>query len=80
MAKRNITLALPEELIKKVKVQAAREGKSINMYARQALEERLRERSGYAAAMRRQLSAMESGAYMGTGGKVELTRDEVHER
>ena len=80
MSKRNLTLALPEELIKKVKVRAAMEGKSINTYARQALEERLKEQSGYAKAMRRQLAAMESGYDLGTKGKVGLSRDEIHDR
>lgn len=78
--KRNVTLALPVELIRKVKIQAAKEGKSINTYARQALEERLREQSGYEAARRRQLSVLRSGFDLGTRGAVGLSRDEIHGR
>lgn len=79
MAKRNLTVSMPEELIKKTKVAAARRGVSMNAFIQEALEERLRESSGYAAAMRRQLETMESGVDLGLKGK-RIRREDVHER
>lgn len=80
MAKRNLTVSLPETLIKKTKIEAAKEGVSMNLYIREAVEERLKGRSGYSAAMRRQLKDLEKGRDLGTGGEIRYSREELHER
>ena len=79
MAKRNLTVSMPEELIMKTKVAAAKQGVSMNAYIQEAVETRLRESSGYAAAMKRQLKTMESGLSLGLKGK-RIRREDVHER
>ena len=80
MAKRNVTISLPEELIKKAKIESAHEGKSMNAYIREAVEERLKSRSDYLAAKRRQIAQMRTGTDLGTRGEIGFTRDELHER
>lgn len=80
MPKRNLTISLPESLIRKAKSDSAREGVSMNAYIQEAVEERLKARSGYLAAMRRQLKDLEAGHDLGTRGKIPYTRDELHER
>jgi len=52
----------------------------MNFYIQEAVEERLRARSGYMAAMRRQLKDLDAGHDLGTKGDIRYTRDELHER
>lgn len=80
MATRNITLALPEELLKEAKIIAAKRETSVSALLRERLEELVREESGYAAAMRGALDALERGYDLGTHGEATWTRDELHER
>jgi Arc/MetJ-type ribon-helix-helix transcriptional regulator len=78
--KQNITLSLPKLLLKKAKILAAGEDKSVSELIREALEKRLRESSGYAAARNRQLKILEKGYDLGTGGVLDTTREELHAR
>jgi len=78
--KQNITLSLPKPLLKKAKILAAGEEKSVSELIREALEKRLRESSGYAAARNRQLKILEKGYDLGTGGVLDTTREELHAR
>lgn len=80
MEKQNITLSLPKPLLRKVKILAAGEDKSVSELIREALEKRLRESSGYAAARNRQLKILEKGYDLGTGGVLDTTREELHAR
>lgn len=80
MEKQNITLSLPKPLLKKAKILAAGEDKSVSELIREALEKRLRESSGYAAARNRQLKILEKGYDLGTGGVLDTTREELHAR
>lgn len=80
MEKQNITLSLPKPLLKKAKILAAGEDKSVSELIREALEKRLRESSGYAAARNRQLKILEKGYDLGTGGVLGTAREELHAR
>jgi hypothetical protein len=80
MDKRNLTLSLPYDLVKKAKEMAVREGRSLNDYAREALEEKIGRSSGYAKAMERQLRYLEKGLKLGTEGRKPAKRDDIHER
>lgn len=80
MATRNITLALPEETLREVKILAAKRGTSVSAMLREKLEALVQEESDYARAMREALGALERGYDLGTYGKVSWTRDELHER
>ena len=80
MALRNITLALPEETLREVKIIAAKRGTSVLAMLREKLEALVTEESDYARAKREALAALEHGYNLGTQGKVSWTRDELHER
>ena len=80
MEKQNITLSLPKPLLKKAKILAAGEDKSVSELIREALEKRLLESSGYAAARNRQLKILEKGYDLGTEGVLDTTREELHAR
>lgn len=47
MKRRNVTLSLPEPLLRKAKVVAARKETSLSELLREALEEKVREHTGY---------------------------------
>jgi hypothetical protein len=80
METRNITLSLPEEVLREAKVVAARRGTSVSALLAGALSEIVERESGYAAAKERSLAALGGGWDLGTGGEIGWGRDEVHER
>jgi hypothetical protein len=80
MQKQNVTLSLPKTLIKRAKTLALREEKSFNELVRQCLEQRLSKATNYAKARARQLELLDSGFDLGTGGRIQFVREEVHER
>jgi plasmid stability protein len=80
METRNITLSLPEETLREVKVLAARRGTSVSALLSETLADLLVRESGYAAARERSLAALGQGRDLGTEGKIGWERDELHER
>lgn len=80
MKKRNVTLSLPEDLIRKAKLQAVKESKSLNQFVCEAMEYRVERESGYRSAMQRHLRLLEKGTDLGTRGKISITREDLHER
>jgi len=80
MEKQNITLALPAEFLKRVKVLAAERGTSISALMQDLLEEHLARHEGYQQARRRQSVLLRRGIDMGTRGKRAWTREGLHER
>jgi predicted transcriptional regulator len=78
--RQNVTLSLPRPLLKRVKVLAAEEDKSMSQLMEEALEERVRRRAAYEQARRRHLRVLERGFDLGTGGRLQVSRDELHER
>lgn len=69
METRNVTLSLPEEVLREAKVLAARRGTSVSALLAGALSELVEGESGYAAARERSLATMEEGRDLGTGGR-----------
>jgi metal-responsive CopG/Arc/MetJ family transcriptional regulator len=80
MERQNVTLSLPKALLKKAKTLAVRKDSSLSELLRGALEEKVKEESGYQRARDRQVSLMERGFDMGTKGKISVTREELHAR
>lgn len=78
--KQNVTLALPADKVRRLKVLAAERGSSISRMLTEALDEILDRESGYEAARRRSLARLEQGWDLGTYGRITWTRDELHER
>lgn len=80
MERQNVTLSIEKSLLKKAKILAASEDKSLSELLREALESRIREASGYKKARNRQLKMLMEGFDLGTKGKISVTREEIHER
>jgi len=80
MRKRNVTLSMPTDLIRRAKALAAARDKSLSELLRESLEEKITEATGYRQAMDRQLRLLATGFDLGLRGKVAWSRDSVHER
>ncbi len=80
MKRRNVTLSLPEPLLRKAKVVAAKKEKSLSELLREALEEKVREHTGYKRAMERQRKLLEKGLDLGTEGNIVISREDLHAR
>ena len=80
MEKQNVTLSLHKVLLRKAKVVAAIEEKSLSELLRESLEERVRGLSGYKQARNRQLRMLKRGLNLGTKGSISVSREELHER
>ncbi len=80
MAKRNITLSLPEDMLEEVRIIAVKRRRSVSALMTELLEELVAEETGYLQAERRFLALLEEGFDMGTQGRIDWTREDVHER
>ena len=80
MERQNVTLSLPKAMLKKAKMLALKEDKSLSALIRESIEERIRKDTGYKEAMEREISLMEKGFNIGTGGRKPCLREELHER
>jgi Arc/MetJ-type ribon-helix-helix transcriptional regulator len=78
--KRNITLSLSRPLLSKAKLAAVRQEKSLSEFMREALESKIDEGSDYQKAKRRQQEMLAKGLDLGTGGRISIAREELHER
>ncbi|NWF52620.1 MAG: CopG family transcriptional regulator [Nitrospirae bacterium] len=80
MERQNVTLSLPKAMLKKAKMLAMKKEKSLSALIRESLEEKIRKDTGYKKAMEREISLMEKGFSLGTGGRMPCSREELHER
>lgn len=80
MERQNITLALPKALLKRAKSMAVSEDKSISQLLKETLEKRLRTETNFKSAKRRQLALLKQGFDLGTKGRMNTTRETLHER
>ncbi len=80
MERQNITLALPKDMIRRVKSMAASEDKSISQLLRETLEKKIKDDSRFKAAKRRQIALLKNGFDLGTKGQITTARETLHER
>ncbi len=80
MQKRNVTLSLPADLLKKAKAVAASQEKSLSRLMTESLQEIIVSSTGYREAMDRQLRLMKKGLALGLKDRRIVSRDELHER
>ena len=80
MERQNVTLSFPKAMLKKAKLLALKEEKSLSALIRESLEEKIKKDTGYKEAMEREISIMEKGYNLGTGGRMPCSREELHER
>jgi uncharacterized protein involved in exopolysaccharide biosynthesis len=67
-------------LVREARHLAVDRGQSLSALIATLLQEQLGSRQRYSAARERQLSLLEKGFDLGTGGQISWTRDELHER
>lgn len=80
MEKQNITLALPKNVLKRVKVLAAERGTSVSALMERLLKQHLARHEGFEQARQRQTALLAEGLDLGTKGKRNWTREDLHER
>ena len=76
----NITLSLPKDLLRRVKLIAVRRGESVSGLLARMLEELVRREDEYARAREDHLALLEEGLDLGTEGRAGWKREELHER
>ena len=77
---RNVTLSIPDDLLRQLKVVAAKQDTSISAMLARALRQIVDEQDGYAEAQRQMLRDLRKGYNLGTHGHIGWTRDDLHER
>ena len=80
METRNITLAMPKDILLKVKLLAVKRQTSVSGLLTQTIERLVQQEDAYAHARQRHLQWLEQGANLGTNGLILTERDELHER
>ncbi len=80
MEKQNITLSLPKDILRKVKIIAVEEGTSVSGLLASMLEEIVRKKERYQTAHHSHKAILERGLDLGTRGSASWTREELHER
>lgn len=80
METQNITLSLPKDLVRKVKLIAVERQTSISGLLKELLIEEVAQEDRYAKARGRHLEALRRGTDLGTRGTIGWTREELHER
>ena len=73
-------MSVPDELLRRLKIIAAKEETSISAMLTRALQRIVDDEDGYVEAQRRMLADLKKGYNLGTRGKAMWTRDELHER
>ena len=77
---RNVTLALPADLLRRARILAVQRDTSVSRLLADVLEELVETENGYALARQRSLARLEQGFGLGTNGRVEWRRNDLHER
>lgn len=80
METQNITLALPKDILLKVKLLAVQRGTSVSGLLTEQLEQLVQQEDAYVQARRRYLQTLEQPMDLGTDGRITTTRAELHER
>ena len=80
METRTITLSIPNEIIRKVKLLAVRRDTSVSRLLSQTLERLVEQEDAYARARQRHLRLLDQSVNLGTEGRTAAKRDELHER
>jgi hypothetical protein len=78
--RKNVTLSLPESLLRRFRIYAATQDKSMTTLMSEAIRRLMDEDGEREAAKRRFLERIENAPDRGTHGVITWTRDEIHER
>jgi len=77
-ARQNITIRLDRRTVRRAKVLAAKQNTSISRLIARQIETLVGEDDAYEQAKRRALALLDRGLHL--GGRIEVSRDEWHER
>ena len=80
VATRHLTLSLPEELIRRLKLIAAQQDISISALLTATLAQLADQEEGYAEARNGMLADLARGYDLGTQGRIAWIRKALHER
>ncbi len=80
MGTRNVTLSLPEDLVRRAKRVAVGRRTSISGLMVEALSVIVEQEEGYAGARERYLQTMRDAPGLGTQGQAPRRREDLHER
>jgi len=80
MEKQNVTLSIPKTLLRRAKIMAMSQNKSLSQFLKESLEEKVREKADYKKAQKRQLRLLKNGLDLGTKGQIRSSRDDLHDR
>ena len=76
----NVTLSLPESLLRRFRIFAAERNQSMSSLMTMAIRDMIERNAQTHRAKRRFLERMRNAPDRGTKGKFHWTRDELHER
>lgn len=80
METQNVTLSIPKDTLRKAKILAVQRNTSLSALLTETLEELVSNNEAYSVARAHHLSLLEKGFDLGTGGQINVKRDELHER
>jgi hypothetical protein len=76
--KQNVTVSLDKQTLRKARMIAVKRGTSISGLLAQQIQDLVGEEEAYERAERQALTFLEEGFSL--GGKIRVSRDELHER
>lgn len=79
-ATQNVTLAIPKDILRKAKILAVRNNTSLSGLLTQTLVDLVAHQEAYEQARQRNLTLLDRGLDLGTYGKIDWKRDELHDR
>ena len=77
---KNVTLNLPETLLRRFRVYAASRDQSMTHLMTIAIQRMLAESDDWESSKRRMMDRIRNATDRGTNGAITWTRDEIHER
>jgi len=77
---KNVTLSLPESLLRRFRIYAASQDRSMTNLMATAIRSLLDQDGARARAKRRFLERIQNAPGRGTGGAIRWSREELHER
>jgi hypothetical protein len=78
--RKNVTLSLPEPLLRKFRIYAASRNRSMTNLTTEAILDLMEPERQYERAKQRFLKRIMNASDQGTGGKIRWTREDLHER
>jgi predicted transcriptional regulator len=78
--KRNVTISLPEDLLKRLKVLAALRDTSVTELIRRAAAQAANECESYEEARDAMMTAIRRARDLGTKGRIAWSRESLHDR